>query len=212
MRQECVLLRLVEAVHFVDEDHRAAPARSEQLGTFHRLADVFHAAQHRRDGNELGVEALRHEPRQRRLAHPRRAPQNHRVQPAGLEGRTQRLARPEQLALADHLIQRLGAQPLGERRSTRKRRAAPSFLDPQGYAGAPLWPLGRTTYVVGLGAVNGLHCSITSAPGGTLKTKWSALSTGFASNCENCSTERWPKLSTISIDARVLPRKPTRTD
>ena len=36
----------------------------------------------------------------------------------------------------------------------RKRGAAPSFLDPQGHEGAPVWPLGRTTQGVGLGALN----------------------------------------------------------
>ena len=66
VRQEGVLLRLVEAVHLVDEDDRRPPA-ARQLGALDRLADVLDAAEHRRDGEELGVEGLRDEPRERRL-------------------------------------------------------------------------------------------------------------------------------------------------
>ncbi|MFZ2649526.1 MAG: hypothetical protein WA210_05415, partial [Burkholderiaceae bacterium] len=50
-------------------------------------------------------------------------------------------------------LQRAGAQ-LALRRSslTRKHRAAPSFLDPEGHEGAPLSPSGRLPHGGGLGA------------------------------------------------------------
>jgi hypothetical protein len=85
-----------------------------------RVADVLDAAEHGRDLDELGVESLCHQARQRRLAHARRAPENHRVQPPGVEGRAQRLARRQQMALADHLVERAWAQPLGQRRVGRR--------------------------------------------------------------------------------------------
>ena len=56
--QEGVLLRLVEAVHLVDEeDGVAARARERGFGGLHRLADVLHAGEDRRERDELGVEA-----------------------------------------------------------------------------------------------------------------------------------------------------------
>jgi hypothetical protein len=44
------------------------------------------------------------------------------VQAPGIEGRAQRLARCEQVALADHLVERARAQALGQRRVGRRRR------------------------------------------------------------------------------------------
>jgi hypothetical protein len=69
----------------------------------------------RRHGDELGVETLGHEPRQRRLADPRRTPEDHRMESSGLERRAQRLARSEKVLLADHLVERLRSEALGER-------------------------------------------------------------------------------------------------
>jgi hypothetical protein len=109
------LLSLVEAVHLVDEDHRAPARRLHHLGALDRLADVLHTTEHRRHGDELRIEGVGHQPRQRGLAHARRAPQDHRMQPPRIERRAQRLARPEQVLLADDLVERVRAQPLGQR-------------------------------------------------------------------------------------------------
>ena len=46
MRQEGVLLCFVEAVHFVDEDHRAQSLQARRTGLLDRLADVLDAGQH----------------------------------------------------------------------------------------------------------------------------------------------------------------------
>ncbi len=78
MRQKSILLRLVEAVHFIHEQHGAP--RQHGLRALHRLADVLHAAEHGRDLDELGVKTFGHQPRQRGLAHAGRAPEDHRVQ------------------------------------------------------------------------------------------------------------------------------------
>ncbi|OIQ82274.1 hypothetical protein GALL_359500 [mine drainage metagenome] len=115
MRQEGVLLALVETVHFVDEHQRRAARGARRLGLLDRVADVLDAAEHRRDRDELGVEAARDQLRQRRLADPGRPPQDHRMQAAHLEGQAQRLARVEQLGLADDLVERAWTQPLGQR-------------------------------------------------------------------------------------------------
>ena len=50
VRQERILLRLVEAVHLVDEqDRRAARLRARRLGARDRVADVLDAGEHRGD-------------------------------------------------------------------------------------------------------------------------------------------------------------------
>ena len=97
----------------------ARPGRARRLRPLDRLADVLDAAEHRRHGDELGVEGVGHQARQRRLADAGRPPEDHRVQPARLEGDAQRLAGAEQVLLADHLVERLRPQPLGERRGGR---------------------------------------------------------------------------------------------
>ncbi len=115
-RQERILLRLVEAVHLVDEqDGVAAMLLQHLLRLRDRLADVLHAGQHRRQRHELGIEGLRHQPRQRGLAHARRPPQDHRMQLAGLERQAQRPALAQQMRLADDFVDMLRAQPFGER-------------------------------------------------------------------------------------------------
>ena len=124
-RQERVLLRLVEAMHFVDEQDRcAAGLLARELGARDGVADVLDAGEHGRDRDEVGVERIGHQPRERRLAHARRAPQDHRMRLARRERDGERLARRQQMALADHLVDRLRAQPLGERRQRSRIRAA----------------------------------------------------------------------------------------
>ena len=115
--QEGVLLRLVEAVHFVDEED-GVPSRLRQrgFGVGNRVADVLDARQHRRNGDEVGVERIGHQPRQRRLADARRAPQDHRMRLLRREGNRERLAGVEQVALADDFVDRLRPQALRERR------------------------------------------------------------------------------------------------
>ena len=124
VRQERVLLRLVEAVHFVDEqDRRAARLRERRLGARDRVADVLDAGQHGRQRDELRVERVGHQPRERGLADARRSPQDHRMQLAGRERDGQRLARREQVPLPDDVGDRARPQPLGERRGGRGLRA-----------------------------------------------------------------------------------------
>jgi hypothetical protein len=116
VRQEGVLLALVEAVHLVHEhDGRLAlQAIARALGQRHRLADVLDPAQHRADGDELRVERIGHQPRDGGLARARRPPQDAAVRPAGFERDAQRHARPQQVLLAHHLGQRARAQALGQ--------------------------------------------------------------------------------------------------
>src|SRR5438128_1452754 len=85
---------------------RASSIVAGGLRAVDRLADVLHAAEHRRDRDELRVEAVGHEARERRLAGAGWAPQDHRMQAPRFERHAQRLAGAEQVLLADHLVER----------------------------------------------------------------------------------------------------------
>ena len=73
MRQEGVLLRLVEAVDFIDKQNGALLPLPGCFGLLNRFADVFHARKHSGHGQKLCAEALRDNPRQRGFANARAA-------------------------------------------------------------------------------------------------------------------------------------------
>ena len=74
MGQKRVLLRLVEAVDFIDKQNRRASLLQSDFGLIDCLAYVFHAGKHGGNRQKLGIKTLRQNPRQRRLAHARRPP------------------------------------------------------------------------------------------------------------------------------------------
>ena len=115
-RQEGVLLPLVEAMHFVHEQDGVAPGlRQHGFGALHRLADFLDPGERRRQGDEFGVEHIRHQPRERGLAHAGRTPENHRMRLPRFEREAQRLARPDQMRLAHYIIESLRAHQLSQR-------------------------------------------------------------------------------------------------
>ena len=115
-RQQHVLLGAGEAVHLVEEEDRALAALAEPgAGALGDLAHVLHARADRGERLErLGADA-RDEPGDRRLAGAGRPPEHERRQPVRLDQDPQRLARPEQVLLADDLVERAGPQPRRER-------------------------------------------------------------------------------------------------
>ncbi|MOA00769.1 hypothetical protein D3C78_1201430 [compost metagenome] len=120
IRQEGVLLRLVEAMHFVDEQNRAAAILPGLLlGHVHRLADFLDPGQYGRDRFKVRVRDFRQQPRQGGFTHPRRPPENHRVQGTLLQRLTQGLAAGQQVFLTDVLVQigrtQTGGQGLSDR-------------------------------------------------------------------------------------------------
>ncbi|MDZ7800955.1 MAG: hypothetical protein U5K81_09225 [Trueperaceae bacterium] len=104
--EQGVLLGLVEAMDLVDEQQRPAPTSLALRGGRHGLADVLHAGQHRVQRNELRPRRPRDDPRQGGLAGPRRAVEDHAGQPVGLDRPAQQPARPQDVVLADELLQR----------------------------------------------------------------------------------------------------------
>ena len=107
---------LIETVDLVDEQDGVLAARQVLLGLVDRRPDILDAGQHRRQRDEFAIEGIRGQARQRGLAHARRPPQDHRVRAARLEDEVQRLALAQQVALADHFADGLGAQGFGQRR------------------------------------------------------------------------------------------------
>ena len=107
--QEGILLGLVEAVDLIDEQQGAPPPGPVVLGPGDGLADFLDPGEHGGKSHEIGLHGAGHEPRQGGLAHPRRPPQDEGMGLAGGEGQAQGLALPQEVGLADHLVQGLGA-------------------------------------------------------------------------------------------------------
>ena len=118
MREERVLLGAVEAVHLVEEQDRApallAHAGPGPLGD---LAHVLDAGGDRRQRLERLAGRAGDQAGDRGLAGAGRAPEHHRRQAVGLDQHPQRTAGPEQLLLADHLVEAARPQAGGERRA-----------------------------------------------------------------------------------------------
>ena len=111
--QKGVLLRLVEPVNLIDEHNRAPAGPATPLGVRHYCLDLFDTAQHRAEWHEISPRELRNQPRQRRLADAGRSPQNHRCKLIPLHLSAQRFSGPEDMLLADVLVEGLGPHPLG---------------------------------------------------------------------------------------------------
>ena len=134
-RQKRVLLRLVEAVDFVDEDDRAAPGRlTEALGVGHDVANLFDAREHRAEGHESRFGRVGNNPGERRLARARRSPEDDGLQQIALDRFAQRLAGRQQLFLTHEFVERAGAHALGER--SRRVSSRRSVFGKQGIHGA----------------------------------------------------------------------------
>ena len=74
MRQESILLGLIETVNLINEKHRN-PGEGSRL--LNRGSNILDARQHRGNRQKLRVTVMRNEPRQRRFTGARRAPEQH---------------------------------------------------------------------------------------------------------------------------------------
>jgi hypothetical protein len=77
IRQKCVLLSLVEAVHFIDENNGALAAAGTPLCFGHHFLDFFDTAQYGAEGDELTSRQPRDQTSQSRLSTSRRPPKEH---------------------------------------------------------------------------------------------------------------------------------------
>ena len=116
VRQQRVLLRLVEPVDLVEEEDRAGAMQGQpvlRLGD--RGPDLDHAGHDRRQRDEMGADRVGQQSREARLARPRRAPQQGRGQVATGHAAAERSAFADEVALPDELLEAARAHARGER-------------------------------------------------------------------------------------------------
>ena len=106
IRQQHVLLRLVEAVDFVNEQDGGLPLVLQPVGRQgQHAAHVGHVGFHAAQPLELAPGLPGDDLRQGSLARARRAVEDQRLNAIRLDGPAQQLARPEDMRLADKLAQ-----------------------------------------------------------------------------------------------------------
>jgi hypothetical protein len=112
--QQAILLGPIEAVNFIDEQHRALAGLAALAGAGEDLAQVGNTGKHRRHGLEDMIGMIGDQPGNGCLATARRTPQQNRRQPALCQGPAQRRASFKKMSLTDDLGQILRAQAVSE--------------------------------------------------------------------------------------------------
>ena len=76
MGQKCILLRFIKAVNLIDKDQGRTSAWSETrcLSPINGFANLLNTAQNGRDRDEMHMEGIRQQARQRGFPDPWRAP------------------------------------------------------------------------------------------------------------------------------------------
>ena len=115
VREEGILLRFVEAVNFVDEDDGARAVLAGAVGIAHDLLDFLDAGEHGGKLDEVGLGDAGNDLGEGGLAGAGRAPEDHRRGVIALDLHAQRLARPDQVLLANEFIERARAHAVGQR-------------------------------------------------------------------------------------------------
>ena len=113
--QEAVLLGAIETVDLVDEKQGALARRRHLLGIGEGLPEVGDAREDRRQWRKAHTDGFGEQPRDRRLAGARRAPEDDRRQLARRDHAADRAFGAGQMFLPDDIGERAGAQSLGER-------------------------------------------------------------------------------------------------
>jgi hypothetical protein len=115
MRQERILLRLIEAMNLVDEHDRPGPILPCPLRVSHDLLDLFDPGEHRREFNKLRLGHIGDDFGERSLARTWRAPEDDGASVIALDRNPQRLPRPDQMFLPYIRVQGARTHAIGER-------------------------------------------------------------------------------------------------
>ena len=112
VRQQGILLGLVEAMDLIDEEDAGRATAVDPLPRpCHGGAHLLDAARRGREDVEGRVHGLRQQPCQRRLARSRRTPEHHRDEAPALDHAAQGAALADERLLAHELGQAGGAHP-----------------------------------------------------------------------------------------------------
>ncbi len=123
--QERVLLRPVEAVDLIHEEDGPASTRPPRhLGGAQHVFDLLDSREDRAVGDELGARQARDQPGERGLAGARWTPEDHRGDAVRFDRPAQRTAPPDQIVLAEHLLEPFGAEAVGQRNFLARRGGA----------------------------------------------------------------------------------------
>src|SRR5439155_2549292 len=129
VREDDVLLRLVEAVDLVDEEDGALVREAADLARFlDELSKLRDAARHGGDPDEARLRHARRDRREGRLPGPRRSPQDHRRDLPRVERLSQEAALADDVLLPDEL--REVTRPHARREGLRLRHSAILSLVP----------------------------------------------------------------------------------
>ncbi len=102
-------------MHLVEEQDRAAIGHLAMLAGFvDGLSNVLDAGHDRGQTDEMGLGRGGNQPCERRLAAARRAPEHHRVGAPLFDRTPQRLAWPQELRLAEKIVETCGTHAIGE--------------------------------------------------------------------------------------------------
>ena len=121
--QKGILLGAVEAVDLVDEENGSRPHSCRALGVRHDLLDLLNAAGYGGELDERGLRRGGDDFGERGFARARRPPEDHGSRLIAFDGDPQRLARAEQVLLADVALQRARPHAFGERNASHTGRA-----------------------------------------------------------------------------------------
>jgi hypothetical protein len=105
MRQQRVLLALVEPMQLIDERDSAPPGFPQRFRLGHEGTDVRNARAHRRELAPRPAGSIREQAGQGRLAGAGRAPQHHGGQMTGFHHPGQRPVITDQVALAHEVVE-----------------------------------------------------------------------------------------------------------
>ncbi len=113
--QKGILLGLVPAVHLIHKEDRPLVIQGAPLlGLFGHPPDIGHAGQHGVQSLKVTAGRVGNDGRQRGLAGAGRPVKDDRRELVGLDGPPQQAARPDDVLLADELVQGLGAHTSGQ--------------------------------------------------------------------------------------------------
>jgi hypothetical protein len=124
VRQHRVLLRLVEAVDLVDEQHRATARRAQSARVGDDAPQIGDAGADSRHRRKVCPRLLCDDACQRRLPGAGRSPQDHRRDLVRLDRHAQRTSGPDDLFLTDELIERTRPHARSQRFAHRAAVAA----------------------------------------------------------------------------------------